>query len=168
MKKARKKEYIAEVDENDRVIRKVEKHYAVKRNLWCRISAILIKNGKNEILLQQRSKLVTDPLLWATSAGGFVAYGETYLHAAKRELAEEIGINVRLKKLFKYRAPYKNRHLVVFMGTYEGPFRPNREVKQVKFFPLAEIRSMIKKMPGKLKSSIPLIFTKYYDVIKNA
>jgi len=74
----------------------------------------LIVNAKGEILLAESPK-------WKggyTIPGGHIELGETIEHAVKREVKEEVGINVELKKvLFVQEAIfskrfYKKKHFI--------------------------------------------------------
>ena len=64
-------------------------------HIWC-----CSKNGM--VLLQQRGKdKKTHPLKWDVSVAGHIGAGETPELGAFREVEEEIGITINLKKLYK-------------------------------------------------------------------
>ncbi len=59
-------------------------------------------NTKGEILFQKRGKnKKTFPDLWDVSVAGHIAFNETYENAALREVAEEIGIQLKKEQLTK-------------------------------------------------------------------
>ncbi|MEK7148171.1 MAG: NUDIX domain-containing protein [Patescibacteria group bacterium] len=83
------------VNENDEILGTMPKEEAHKNGTLHRIAVTYVENSKGEILVQNR----TDGYLDHSSAG-HVDVGESYEEAAKRELAEELGIgNIELKRL---------------------------------------------------------------------
>ncbi len=81
------------IDEQDRVIGQTTRYKAHRDpSLLHRSIGILVFRG-DEVFLQKRSATKdTLPGLWTCSVTGHVDSGEDWLHAAKRELHEEIGI----------------------------------------------------------------------------
>ena len=72
--------------------------------------------------LQQRSRWKDrHPLKWDSSAAGHVAAEESYEETARRELEEELGINVPLEKLLKL--PASARTEQEFVWLYRGEIR---------------------------------------------
>lgn len=57
-----------------------------------------IKNKNNEFLITQRSANKAHPLMWECT-GGSATIGESSEEAARREVKEELGINVRNGRL---------------------------------------------------------------------
>jgi isopentenyldiphosphate isomerase len=56
---------------------------------------IYVFNRRGEVLLQLRSKdRDIQPGRWDTSEGGHLDAGEEYLQAARRELREELGVDI--------------------------------------------------------------------------
>lgn len=65
-----------------------------------RAIAVCIINDKKEILMQRRSKNKrVYPNLWSIFVKGHVQAGETSADACKREIAEELGIEVDISEL---------------------------------------------------------------------
>ena len=91
-----KDELLDLVDESDKVIGTVWKSQAHKDpKLLHREVAIIVFNDKREVLLQQRSlNKSSDPGEWKLTAAGHIGAGEAPLVAAKRELKEEMGIDL--------------------------------------------------------------------------
>ncbi len=125
-------------------------------NLIHRAVDVIIFNKKGEILLQKRSKNKDlYPGLFGLSAAGHVGKGESYLLAAKRELREELGVTIPLKKIKKYYAHYKQESemTMIFSGVSNGPFTLNEEVRSVNFVSVDKIKLLIKKLtPGTVTS----------------
>jgi 16S rRNA (adenine1518-N6/adenine1519-N6)-dimethyltransferase len=121
-------------------------------NLRHRAVHIFIFNQIGDVLLQKRSRWKDrHPLLWDSSAAGHVNAGEDYDLAAKRELQEELGIGIPLRKVLKLPASDRTgqEFIWLYCGQNEGKFRPNRsEIDAVRFFPSAVVTDWIAARPG--------------------
>ncbi|MBN1663784.1 MAG: NUDIX domain-containing protein [Deltaproteobacteria bacterium] len=115
---------------------------------------ILIYNDRNEVLWQKRSLTKdTAPGQWVTSASGHVNAGDDYEETARREVTEELGIDVPLEFAgkFFYRYRKENEFSAVFRGRSNGPFHFNRdEISAVRFMTVAEILKKDKEKELKL------------------
>jgi 16S rRNA (adenine1518-N6/adenine1519-N6)-dimethyltransferase len=127
------------VDQNDRIQRFVKRSEVHGNNLRHRAVHILLFNQNNEVFLQQRSRSKDrHPLKWDSSAAGHVAAGENYDETARRELMEELGISVALRKISKLPASrHTDQEFVwLYQGTVSGDLTPNKaEIEQGAFFP---------------------------------
>jgi 16S rRNA (adenine1518-N6/adenine1519-N6)-dimethyltransferase len=137
------KERFPVVDKNDRILRYARRSDVHGNNLPHRAVHILIFDQAGEVYLQQRSRWKDrHPLKWDSSAAGHVAAGESYEKTARRELEEELGINVPLEKLLKLPASARTER--EFIWLYRGKIRGspivNRsEIETGAFFPPAFI-----------------------------
>ena len=140
-----------EVDKNDNKIglRPRDDFYTGK--YIHRASHLILFNSKNEILLQYRvSTKKWYPDLFTYSVSGTVA-DESYEDCIKKEMQEEIGISVPVKKLFTY--PFfdtfdKAWHCV-FVGASDDNIIPDtREIQKIKWINVDELREDITKNPG--------------------
>jgi 16S rRNA (adenine1518-N6/adenine1519-N6)-dimethyltransferase len=137
------KERFPVVDKNDRILRYARRSDVHGNNLRHRAVHILIFDQAGEVYLQQRSRWKDrHPLKWDSSAAGHVAAGESYEETARRELQEELGINVPLEKLLKLPASARTER--EFIWLYRGKIRGspivNRsEIETGAFFPPAFI-----------------------------
>lgn len=161
------------VDENDVPIGEASRDEILEKNLFHRISRVMLSNSEGKILLQKRSKHVFFPERWDHSAAGHVDGGEDYLTAAKREMVEEIGVSgINLEEL----AYYKNEEVAQegltmrrFNKLYKGQinFTPTdidpSEVTEVKWFSLDEIKTMIKNNPDDITVGLKYVIERYYD-----
>ncbi len=91
-----KEEIITLVDKDDNVRGKIARRKAHTRDdAMHRVACVLVFNKKGDLLLQKRSKTVSMyPGCWTVSSAGHVAYGDTYINTALRELEEEVGLKV--------------------------------------------------------------------------
>ncbi len=140
------------VDKMDRILRHAARSEVHGDNLCHRAVHILIFNERGELYLQQRSRCKDrHPLLWDLSAAGHVMAGESYGEAAKRELQEELGINVPLKKVLKLSAsPQTGQEFIwLYRGQLRGNIRPNRsEIESGAFLAPTMIDGWVAARPG--------------------
>ncbi len=142
-------EFLDVVSKKDEVVGSLPKKEMYEKRLCHRIVHILIFNKKGEMALQLRSKKKSFlPDYWSTAVGGHVQSGETYDQAALREFKEELGIETKIKFLYKDLYIDDSRKLKKFISTFkttfEGPFQANpEEVEKVEFFSLEKIQKMI-------------------------
>ena len=119
------------VDKSDKIIgyrTRYDCHH--NKKLIHRAIGVVIFNDKGQILLQKRSKNKDlNPGMYTISASGHVGKGETYIQSAKRELEEELGIQLSLKREKKYIAKSEQETEMdyLFSGKSNGPFCPNKE-----------------------------------------
>jgi isopentenyldiphosphate isomerase len=99
-------EMVDHVDANDRVIGRVSRAEMRARKLRHRAVFVAITDGSGRLLVHRRSAAKDIWPGWCDIAvGGVVSAGEDYATAARRELAEEIGIErVELFELDEGRA----------------------------------------------------------------
>ncbi len=139
------------VDENDQLIGTAPRAEVHGNNLRHRAVHMLIFNGADEVYLQKRSRHKDrHPLLWDSSAAGHVTAGEEYDEAARRELHEELGIDVALEKLLKLTASEGTGHefIWLYQGRHAGRLQLNRkEIEYGEFFPAALVRDWLTARP---------------------
>ena len=140
------------VDQDDRLVKAASRSEVHGNNLRHRAVHMFIFNQIGDILLQKRSRW-TDrhPLLWDSSAAGHVQAGEDYDLAARRELEEELGIEIQLEKVLKL--PASNRtgqeFIWLYRGQYEGKLRPDRsEIEVVLHLPPDVVTKWIAARPA--------------------
>lgn len=90
-------EWFDVVDEADVVTGRATRAEVHARGLLHRAVHVLLFNREGGVWLQKRSHLKDrEPLKWDSSAAGHVDSGEDYETAARRELAEELGLDLPL------------------------------------------------------------------------
>ncbi|MBI3576523.1 isopentenyl-diphosphate Delta-isomerase [Candidatus Gottesmanbacteria bacterium] len=149
-------EQVVLVDKNDNNIGLMEKLAAHQGSghLHRAVSVLLYrkKNGKTEILLQQRSKnKPLWPLYWSNTVCTHPCDGELPINCAVRRLKEEMGITVKPENLrfiftLLYQAKYNDdlsEHELdnVFVGEWDGEVElNNREVESCRWFAWNELQ----------------------------
>lgn len=153
---AGKREFLAEerfpvVNDQDQVLGEAPRSQVHGDNLCHRAVHILISNKKGEILLQKRSPWKDrHPRLWDSSAAGHVSAGEEYGTAARRELREELGVDLSLQEVAKLPASKRTdqEFICVYCGQYDGAFKPEPgEIETIQFFPPELIDGWIAARP---------------------
>ncbi|OGV50469.1 MAG: hypothetical protein A2017_01555 [Lentisphaerae bacterium GWF2_44_16] len=143
------------VDENNNVIgtaRRSECHGNPK--LIHRTAHVVVYSEDGKILLQKRSKSKDiQPGKWDTAVGGHLMPGEDFETAARREMAEELGIkkSVPLSFLFdmKIRNNIESENVRVFSTVSSGPFScPKEEIDEVKFWSIPDILNELENKSG--------------------
>lgn len=133
------------VDEEGRVIGRVLRSECHRNPaLIHRTAHVLVFNAREALLLQKRSEdKDIQPGKWDTSVGGHLDVGETYEEAARREMAEELGIrDAPLLPLYDYpmRNEIESENVRTYLCTYDGLITPHpKEISEVRFWTLKEI-----------------------------
>lgn len=137
------------VDENDNLIGIFPINEVRERKLSYRLISIFIINEKNELLVQKRSPNMKRFPNYFETVGGHVDPDEKYLESAKRELKEELGLNLELEKLGKKRITYSgaSKFVMFYLAKYDGSEVNNDvdEVSEYKFVSLEEIQEILKQ-----------------------
>ena len=121
-----------------------------EKNLWHRHASGWIMNKKGEILLQKRAKTKKkNPGIWSKT-GGHVDSGESPIEAVKREIKEEIGIDINdsdLELTNIYKSEGKDHYFsygyVVFVDKKVNEFvLQEDEVEEVKYYTIEELEEL--------------------------
>ena len=127
------------VDKNDRIRSYASRAQVHGNNLRHRAVHILVFDEPGDVYLQQRSRWKDrHPLKWDSSAAGHVAAGETYDETARRELKEELGVEIPLQKIAKVSASSRTdqEFIWVYRGVTSGHLLPNKaEIETGVFLP---------------------------------
>lgn len=138
-------EFFDIVDEHDQVIGQAPRSECHgDPSLVHRVAHVLVFNSRGELLLQKRSMTKdVQPGKWDTSVGGHLDPGEDYLQAARREMAEELGVSgVPLTFLYfsKIRNEFESENVATYLSRYDGEicFSQN-EISEVRFWTKKQI-----------------------------
>lgn len=145
------------VDEEDRVVGSTTKEESHAKGLLHRVASVYVFLPDGRLLVQVRKK----DGLWDNSAAGHVRAGEDYDSAARRELAEELGLSrAELRSLGKVRSdekldpdsPLDIQHYFSLyeteLGADEVTIAPEEVVEMVPMT-LEELAEDIRKSPRK-------------------
>lgn len=138
-------EWIVEVDDRDQPLARVlRKDFAFGEKIH-RTTFIYVLNDQNELCVQTRSLAKRYcPGLRDLAAGGVVGWQEPYLDCAKRELAEELGLEGPLKLLGKFLHKSEGNYSfgVAYGCRHNGPVQPqDNEVTSFEWLPLNQVLS---------------------------
>ena len=110
---------------------------------------VIIQNSKKEILLGKRANQFFYPNIWGLP-GGLIEVGEPLKEAAKREIKEELGINIKIIR--KSNNIYEdfpkkecNLHLLsipFYAKITKGKPEPKDETTEVKWFKPPKIKKL--------------------------
>jgi len=107
------------------------------KNLLHRAVFVVVRSTRGEVLVHRRAEdKDLWPDYWDIAVGGVVAAGEAYAGAARRELAEELGVEAELTEVRAGR--YRDAEVAHLSRTYEavhdGPFAfSDAEVTDARF-----------------------------------
>lgn len=137
------------IDLEDQVIGQATRDDIYAHKHMYRIVHIFVKDSAGRQLFQLRSPQSRYlPLHWSTAVGGHIHTGESYEAAAKREMAEEIGItDCPLREVGKFlyvSASGHKKYLSVFEAIIDDGFIPSeREIAELRFFTPEEAHELI-------------------------
>lgn len=152
------KELILIVDENNIVGKPTDRKEAHKNGIWHRSTNVWVING-NKILCQKRSvHKDTNPEKWEACFGGHLGHKDSYITAARREIEEEIGLQLNrqdLKQEFIYK--YQNidavtgaidrEFLCIYTFNWRGDINSLRlekeEIEEISWFTIQELKRLI-------------------------
>ena len=145
----KKNEIFDIVDENDQVIGQAPRSRCHgDPSLIHRVAHVLVFNRDGCLLLQKRAQTKDiQPGKWDTSVGGHLDPGESYHEAARREMAEELGItSIPLTYLYssKIRNAIESENVATYLSRYDGELLfPPEEIEEVRFWSPAEIEASL-------------------------
>ncbi|MBR4108507.1 MAG: ribosomal RNA small subunit methyltransferase A [Akkermansia sp.] len=146
------------VNEADEIQGQATRKEVHEHGLMHRAVHILVFNKKHDCLLQLRSPLKDrHPGVWDSSAAGHLDAGEDYETAARRELAEELGIeDARIIHLGNLPPTPETgmEHVALYAALYNGKVHfPAAEISGVLPFPAALIDEWLERRPQDFANS---------------
>ncbi len=166
------------VDENDQPTGQAKKQEAWSKGLWHRAVRIMLINDSGELLLQHRSAdKDIFPNCWDNSAAGHVDAGEDYDTAAKRELAEELGIReLELQPIgyFKSSEVWQGHKFNRFAKIYiaksnDTPAQLEAgKIDAVRWFTLERTKQMVAEHPDQVSDGLRQVIERYSTELANS
>lgn len=140
-------ELVEEVDELGNVLRVVTRAQMRAELLRHRCTYIGVVDLRGRLLIHQRSPLKeVYPSAWDIAAGGVCTAGEGWDESARRELAEELGLDVPIEHLGQGTWEGGGASLLghVYLARSDGPFTFNDgEVVQARFVDAIELDALL-------------------------
>jgi len=162
------------VDENDIATGEMEKMEAHEKAVLHRAFSVFIFNKRQELMLQQRAeKKYHSPGLWTNTCCSHPRPGEDILKAAHRRLAEEMGFDCEIDKIFDFIYKAKldkglSEHEFdhVFIGVFKGnPIINTDEVKSWKWMKMENISNDMKMNPENYTVWFKIAFERVYGYL---
>ncbi|WP_405528084.1 NUDIX domain-containing protein [Streptomyces avidinii] len=142
-------EPVERVDEQDQVVAVADRGEAIRRGWLHRIATTVCRDPQGRVLVYRRPEnLSRFPGHHEVMFGGAVEVGESYEQAASRELAEELGIHVPVRFLFKFlcRGAISPYWLGVHEAVITGEVTPDpEEVAWYGWLTEAELREAVRQ-----------------------
>ncbi|HEY5442312.1 MAG TPA: NUDIX domain-containing protein [Candidatus Saccharimonadales bacterium] len=149
------------VDEHDQPVGQASLHEAFKQGLIHRVVLVIVENEQGQILLQRRGPdVATNANTWDFSAAGYVDVGEDYDESARRELAEELGLqDFDLRRLYIRRAGETHQDFTTdrFAAIYKvvipagTPLKLEAsEVAETEWFSVAELKQLLENQADEI------------------
>jgi isopentenyl-diphosphate Delta-isomerase len=135
------------VDGADAPIGQITRRDVFRRHVNFRVVHVLIFNSNGELLLQRLALTRTrHPGYWGSSVAGYLFSNERYYDAARRRVAQELGIlDVKLHRVGKIvvRDDECLKFVEVFTAIYDGPFQFDQgHIDTIQFLPISVVRSL--------------------------
>lgn len=162
---ARRTERVDVVDDDDRVIATVSRAEMRANNLQHRAVSIAVLGSDGRLLVHRRANTKDVwPGMWDLAAGGVVAAGETYDDAARRELAEELGVIAASWELLG-EGKFADDDVAMigrgFLVVHDGPFQfTDGEIEEVRWVDRGELESLLATetfVPDNVALLLPLL-----------
>jgi len=144
-------ELVDVVDEEGRTVSTVTRREIRARGLPHRCTYIFVFNSLGELFVHLRTETKdVFPGHWDVAVGGVLAAGESFDEGARREVREELGVDVELEPLFPFR--YQDAltvvHSMVYRGRHDGPFHLQpEEVVRGEFLALDDVLLRAREVP---------------------
>ena len=158
-------ELVEIIGDDGQVIATVPRPEMRAKRLRHRSVGIAVMSTDGRLLIHRRSpdKDIW-PGWWDIAAGGVVTAGESFEEAARRELAEELGL-VDIELQYLGEGEYRDEHVAeigrCYLVVHDGPFTfDDGEVVEARWISLAELESMRADrdfVPDSLTMLLPLL-----------
>lgn len=139
-------ELVEVIDSNLNTLKVLPRTEVLRQRLKHKAALVVVRNLAGDFFVHQRKATKkTYPLGWVMGAGGAVKAGESFEHAAARELEEELSVTSPLSYLFDFHtdSDVENYIAKVFLTACDGEVTLDpTECEQGKWVSLGELRRM--------------------------
>jgi isopentenyldiphosphate isomerase len=144
-------ELVDVIDDAGNTIGVVTRHEVRKKRLPHRCTYVLVFDAQGDLFVHLRT-VTKDvyPGHWDVCIGGVLAAGETFEQGVRREIYEELGIDVNAQMLFpvRYQDTATFAQGMAYRLVHQGPFHLQAdEIVRGEFVPLPEVLERIKREP---------------------
>ncbi len=154
------------VDDRNRAVSRAERRELLPKGLNFRTVHILLFDRENQIFLQRLvAQHPRSPSRLGSSVAGYLRANETYFHAARRKLREELSIPARIRSVgqFEMNDEGSRKFVGVYVGrTLRKPTIADDLVKELVLMTEANIRKLIHRNPAAFTTT----FVSVYDYFR--
>ena len=144
-------ELVDVIDDGGRTVDTVTRREMRARRLPHRSTCIFVFNERGEIFIHLRTTTKdVFPGHWDVAAGEVLGAGESYHDGARREVQEELGVEMPLEPLFlfRYEDAANIAQAMAYRGRHDGPFRLQaEEIVRGEFVALDDIAARAAREP---------------------
>jgi isopentenyldiphosphate isomerase len=144
-------ELVDVVDEAGRVVATVSRREMRARRLAHRSVYVLVFDRRGALFVHLRTAdKDVYPSHWDVAIGGVLAAGESFDDGARREVREELGVELAPERLFPFRWTDRANdvHGMVYRAEHDGPFRLQpEEIVRGEFVALDEVERRTANAP---------------------
>lgn len=155
-------EHVEWVDDDGEIVEVVPRSRMRAENLLHRSVAVIVTTTDGRLVVQRRADdKDVYPGWWDIGAGGVVGAGELLPAAARRELAEELGVDAlpEFVAVERFEDDRAREICAVYRVVHDGPFQPADgeavEIRVVDPGQFAELSARVRFLPGSLAMLLP-------------
>ncbi len=159
------KEILDVVDADDNVVGQATRAEVHTKSLMHRAVHVFLFNSAGQIYVQRRSaRKDRHPRLLDSSAAGHVDTGESYDHAAVRELSEELDIRADVEEIMRVKASEitDQEHVVLYRALSDEHSLPDpHEIEWGAFVPPERLTKLMEQHPEDFVPAFIYLWNEY-------
>jgi isopentenyldiphosphate isomerase len=144
-------ELVDVIDDAGRTVGVVARREMRGRRLPHRCTYVLVFNACGELFVHLRTPTKdVYPSHWDVAVGGVLTAGESFPEGARREVHEELGLDIPVEELFPFRYADERSivHAMVYKAVHDGPFQLQaEEIVRGAFVTVAEVKARAARDP---------------------
>lgn len=158
------------VDERNEPIRLVPRSAVFSEHANFRTLHVLVTNLSGDLLLQQLSpSRERHPLRWGSSVAGYLFAGESYVDAARRRTAEELGVSPEVVDLGVL--PVSDDGVTKFVGVFSASSDTPRVVDlghtaALDFWPVDRVEREMTRTPESFTPTLRAVFPFWKSAVR--